>query len=215
MGYDPNRDLTPITAAVNVVMALSVNPAVPVNNLGELLTWLRQNPGTAYGTSGVGSPMHLAGIRLAGAARTDMTHVAYRGGALVLGDLVSNNLKLAFVDYASSKPFADAGKLRILAIGEPQRFDGAAQIPTMAETVTGLGLTSWFAFFGPGGMPLPLIERWNTELKNALLSPEIKERLHGMGIIVRPDGPSELARMVRTETESFGREVRDNKITIE
>lgn len=215
MGFDPAKDLTPITAAVNVVMALSVNPSVPANNLTELMAYLRQNPGTSYGTSGIGSPMHLAGLRLATAAHADMTHVAYRGGALVLGDLIGNNIKLGFVDFASSKPFADSGKLRIIAIGEPSRFDGAAQIPTMSESVPGLGLTSWFGFFGPGGMPAALVERWNTELRKALLSPELKDKLHGMGIIVRPDGPSELARIVRSETESFGREVRENKITVE
>jgi tripartite-type tricarboxylate transporter receptor subunit TctC len=196
-------------------MALSVNPAVPANNLGELMTYLKQNPGTSYGTSGIGSPMHLAGLRLAADAHADMVHVAYRGGALVLGDLIGNNIKLAFVDLASTRPFADAGKLRIIAIGEPSRFDGAPQIPTMSESVPGLGLTSWFGFFGPGAMPAPLVERWNNELRKALLSPELKDKLHGMGIIVRPDGPAELARMVRVETESFGREVRDNKISVE
>jgi tripartite-type tricarboxylate transporter receptor subunit TctC len=144
-----------------------------------------------------------------------MTHVAYRGGAMVLNDLVANNIKVAMVDLASSKSFADSGKLRIIAIGEPKRFAGAAQIPTISETVPGFELTSWFGFFGPGGMSPAVVDRWNKALSAALQDPELKEKLYALGIITRSDGPAELARLVRTESESFGREVRDNKITVE
>ncbi len=214
MGYEP-RDLTPITACANVVMALSVNPSVPATNMTELIAYLKRNPGTSFGTSGIGTPMHLAGLRLARIEHLDLTHVAYRGGAMVLNDLLSDNIKMAMVDFASSKSFADSGKLRIIAIGEPKRFAGAAQIPTIGETVPGFELTSWFGFFGPGGMPPAVVDRWNTALAAALQDPELKEKLYGLGIITRSDGPAELARLVRTESESFGREVRDNKITVE
>jgi tripartite-type tricarboxylate transporter receptor subunit TctC len=214
MGYEP-RDLTPITACANVVMALSVNPSVPATNMTELIAWLKQNPGTSYGTSGVGTPMHLAGLRLAREEHIDMTHVPYRGGAMVLNDLVSNNIKVAMVDLGSSKPFADSGKLRIIAIGEPRRFPGAMQIPTIGETVPGFELTSWFGFFGPGGMSPAVVASWNKALGAALQDPEIKEKLYALGVVTRSDGPAELARLVRTESESFGREVRDNKITVE
>jgi tripartite-type tricarboxylate transporter receptor subunit TctC len=183
--------------------------------LPELIGYLAQHPGTAYGTSGVGTPMHLAGLRLAKAAKVDLTHVAYRGGALVLGDLIGDNIKMAFVDLASSRPFAASGKLRIIAIGEPGRFEGAPEIPTMRESVPGLDLTSWFGFFGPAGMSPAATDRWNTALAAALRSPEIREKLRAAGIIVRPDGPAELARLIRTESEAFGREVRDNRISIE
>jgi tripartite-type tricarboxylate transporter receptor subunit TctC len=214
MGYEP-RDLTPITACANVVMALSVNPSVPATNMTELIAWLKQNPGTSYGTSGIGTPMHLAGLRLARMEHVELTHVAYRGGAMVLNDLLSNNIKVAMVDYASSKSFADSGKLRIIAIGEPKRFSGATQIPTIGETIPGFELTSWFGFFGPGGMPPAVVASWNAALGAALQDPELKEKLYALGIITRSDGPAELARLVRTESESFGREVRDNKISVE
>jgi len=214
MGYDP-RELTPITPCANVVMALSVNPTVPATNMTELIAYLKQHPGTSYGTSGVGTPMHLAGLRLARIEHVEMTHVPYRGGAMVLNDLLSNNIQVAMVDLASTKSFADSGKLRIIAIGEPKRFSGAAQIPTIGETVPGFELTSWFGFFGPGGMPPAVVDRWNKALSAALQDPELKEKLYALGIITRSDGPVELARLVRTESESFGREVRDNKITVE
>lgn len=215
MGYDPAKDLTPITAAVNVVLSLSVNPEVPAHNLAELVTYLKAHPGTGFGTSGIGTPMHLAGLRLARMAQVDVTHVPYRGGALVLGDLAGNNIKFAFVDYATTKPLADSGKVRILAIGEPARVELAAGVPTMSETYPGLTLTSWFGFFGPAGMAPDVAERWNRELHAALLAPDVKERLTAMGITARPDGPAELARLVRTGLESAGREVRENKITVD
>jgi tripartite-type tricarboxylate transporter receptor subunit TctC len=214
MGYEP-RDLTPITTCANVVMALSVNPSVPATNMTELIAYLKKNPGTSYGTSGIGTPMHLAGLRLARLQHVEMTHVAYRGGAMVLNDLLSNNIKVAMVDYASSKSFADSGKLRIIAIGEPKRFSGAMQIPTIGETIPGFELTSWFGFFGPGGMPPAVVASWNAALGAALQDPELKEKLYALGIITRSDGPAELARLVRTESEAFGREVRDNQISVE
>jgi tripartite-type tricarboxylate transporter receptor subunit TctC len=215
MGYDPAKDLTPITAAVNVVMALSVSAQVPATTVPELVAYLKANPGSGFGTSGIGTPMHLAGLRLARLANVEVVHVPYRGGALVLGDLAGNSIKFGFVDLASTKSFAEGGKIRILAIGEPRRSEVAGAIPTLAETYPGLTLTSWFAFFGPAGMPAAVTERWSAELKAALLAPDVKDKLQAMGISVRPDGPAELTRMVRTGLESFGREVQDNKITVE
>jgi tripartite-type tricarboxylate transporter receptor subunit TctC len=215
MGYDPLKELTPITTAVNVVLAISVNPAVPASNIAELIEYVRANPGTPYGTSGVGTPMHLAGLKLNRLSKLELNHVAYRGGSLVLNDLLAGTIKVGIVDFGSSKQFADTGKLRILAIGEPTRFSGAPQVPTVAETLPGFDLTSWFGFFGPANLPPALAQRWSVELRKALQDPEITARLHGMGIITRPDSPAELTRLVKADYEAFGRLVQENKVTVE
>lgn len=215
IGYDPLKDLTPLTTAVNIVLAISVNPSVPANNMVELIEYVRSNPGTPYGTSGIGTPMHLAGLRLNQHSKIELNHVAYRGGSLVLNDLLAGTIKVGIVDLASTKPFADAGKLRIIAIGEANRFSGAPQFPTIAESIPGFELTSWFGFFGPGNLPPTITQRWNAELQKALQDPEIVTRLHSMGIITRPDGPAELAHLVRSDYEAFGRIVRENKVTVE
>ncbi|CAN5533705.1 tripartite tricarboxylate transporter substrate binding protein [soil metagenome] len=215
MGFDPATDLTPITSAVNVVMALSVNQSLPVNNLSELIAYAKKNPGTPYGTSGVGTPMHLAGLAINSSAGVDLNHIAYRGGALVLNDLLADTLKVGIVDYGSSKQFVDAGKLKILAVGEKERFSGAPQIPTVGETILGFAITSWFGFYGPGKMSPALAEKWSNEIKAALNDPEIKARLFMMGMIVRPDGPAQLDALGKSEFVSFGKLVRDNKVTVE
>lgn len=215
MGYDPLRELTPITAAVNVILALSVNPSVPANNLAEFIEYVKKHPGTPYGTSGNGTPMHLAGVRLNREAGIELNHVPYRGGALVLNDLLAGTIKAGIVDFASSKPFADSGKLKMLAIGEKQRFSAAPQVPTMGETVPGFELTSWFGFFGPAKLPKAVTQRWSDELRQALESPEIKAKLYGMGIITRPEGPDALQSLIQTEYRSFGRIVEENGIKVE
>lgn len=215
MGFDPLKDLTPLATAVNVVLALSVNPSVPANNMAELVAWLKKNPDTAYGTSGVGTPMHLAGIRLNRVAGVELNHVPYRGGMLVINDVIAGTLKMGFADLASTKPQADAGKLKIIAIGEKTRFSGAPDIPTLGETIPGFDLTSWFGFFGPGGLPPAVTQRWSSELRRALQDPELSAQLRGMGIITRPEDSAELGRLVKTEYESFGRIVQENKITVE
>ncbi len=215
LGYDPVKELTPITACANVVMALSVNPEVPATNMTELVAYLKAHPGTAYGTSGIGTPMHLAGLRLERIAHVDVTHVAYRGGAQVLNDLIGNQIKFAFVDLGSSMEFAKSGKIRLLAIGESTRFDGASDLPTMGESLPGFGLPSWFAFFGPARMPAETTDRWNLALRDALNDPALRAKLHAIGIVTRSDGPEVLARLVRQDSETFGREIKENHITMQ
>lgn len=214
MGYDPVRDLTPITLAANVVMALSVNPDVPAHSVAELIAYLKRHPGTTYGTSGIGTPMHLAGLRIERATGVDLTHVAYRGGAQVLNDLIGGQIRIGIVDLASSAPFAESGRIRILAIGERSRFDGAPQLPTLGESIAGFSLETWFGFFGPADLSSETVDRWNRAMRLALDDPTLRDKLHALGIVTHAEGPDALTQRMQQDTELFGREIRDNAITM-
>lgn len=215
MGFDALTDLTPITEAVNVLLAMSVSNSVPANNLKEFVAYARKHPGVSYGTSGMGTPMHLAGLRLEREAGLQMVHVPYKGGSLILQDLAAGNIQMGMVDFASSRQLAEAGKIKLLGIGEKERFSLVANVPTLRESIPNFDLTSWFGFFGPRGLPNELTERWSTELTNALENREIKAKLLAMGLTPQPEGPKALARLVRMEYDAFGRSIRDNRISID
>lgn len=214
MGYDPAQDLTPITAAVNVVLVLAVNASLPVKSLADLIAYAKKNP-VAYGTSGIGTPMHLAGLQLGRQAGVNLTHVAYRGAAQNITDLLGGSIQMSIVDLVTARQFADQGKLKILAIGENARFTGAPQIPTTSETLPGFGITSWFGFFGPAGMPSDVVERWSTEISKAMNDPDMQKRLFNQGMTSRAEGPAALAALVKKDAAFFTPIVRENNITIE
>jgi len=214
MGYEV-KDLVPVTAAVNVVMVAAVNASLPVKNLADFVQYAKAHPGTAYGTSGIGTPMHLAGLRLSRLAGTPLTHVAYRGAAPNLTDLLGGQIQLSIVDYATSKPFADEGRLRILGMGEPGRVPAAEGVPALRESVPGFDITSWFGFFARGGTPQAQVDQFATELRAILSEPDMRQRLLARGMVERAEGPKALAKLVKDDTAMFTPIVRDNNVTIE
>jgi len=212
MEIDPGKDLTPITAAVSDVVVIAVNADVPVNSMAELIDYVKKNPGTPYGTSGVGTPMHIGGLLLNQRAGIELNHIAYKGAGPMITDLVGGTVKVGIVGLSVAKPFADEGRLKILAVGGKERFKGAPEIPTISETVPDFELTSWFAFLGPAGMPEPLVQRWNDEIQAALREESVQKTLYSEGIVVDAHGPEHLEKLIASDLEHFGRILKDNNI---
>lgn len=214
MGFDPAKDLTPLTAAVNAVVALVVHPSLPVNNMAELIEYGRKNPNALqYGTAGSGSPQHIGGLLLAQRANFGMTHVPYRGGGPMVTDLLAGHIKVGIVTLSAVKAYAADKRLKILAIGERERFAGAPEIPTIAETVPGFDLTTWLGYFGPGGLPRELVSHLSQALTKALNAPDVKSRLMDLALPLRTEGPEALARLVESDREQYGRIIREHNIT--
>lgn len=213
MSFSPERDFVPLSFATNDVMAVAVTASLPVHNMQELVRYLQEHPETAYATSGVGQPMYLAGAMLARRAGVTLVPVVYKGGGPLMTDLIAGNVKLAISGFASMKSFHDTGKLRILAVGEPQRFAGAPGIPALNETYSGLEIPYWAGFWAPTGTPAEIAARWTAEINKALNVPALKDAMLQRGIIVRAQGAAELAAAAQASRAHFGPLIKELGIT--
>lgn len=198
--YDPVKNFTPIApAAVNHIV-LVVHPSLPVKNVSELVAYAKANPKRlSFGSSGPGSAHHLAGELLNERAGIDMVHVPYKGGGPAMTDLIGNSIPVLFASMATARPHIDTGKVRAIAVVESKRFHGLPSLPTVGESVPGYAIESWFALFGPAGMPSAVTARLNTEINKVLTQPALRELLEKAGMTATGGRPDELAALVKSE----------------
>ena len=198
--YDPIKDFVAIAAAVEVVVALAAHPSGP-SSVADLIQQAKANPGKlSYGSSGIGSPMHLAGELLRESAKIDIVHVPYKGAGPAIADLLGGQIPLAFVSLASVTGHVKAGKLKALAVVEPQRYKGMPDIPTIKETVPSYDMfTSWLGFFAPAGTPPQVVARLNAEINRALADPELGAQLEGRALVRLNTTPEQFTEMVKKE----------------
>lgn len=216
MPYDNIRDFAPITQLASQPNALAVGLEVPAKNIQELIALLKANPGRYnYGSSGVGTSIHLAGALFSQLTGTTMEHVPYRGSGQIMTALLTGELPLAFDNFSSAWPFARENKIRILGVGSLQRSPTAPEIPTVAETVPGFESLSWHGFFAPAGTPAAIVARLNKEAVAALRSETVRARFNELGITPVGNSSAEFAAFVASETARWGEVARKADIRVE
>jgi tripartite-type tricarboxylate transporter receptor subunit TctC len=208
--YDPVRDFTPLCAVLEPVSLLVVHPSVPANTVQELVALAKKNPGKlTYSSSGIGSVFHLTGEALKEAAGVDMLHVPYKGTGPSLADVVAGRIDVTISAVTSTRPQIATGKLKVLAVAEPNRYPSMPNLPTISEAVPGFDKPStWFGFFGPAGMPRPVVQRLNTDMVKAARAPELQDKLHESGFSVIAGSPEEFAAMLKKGLEVYGKLVK-------
>ena len=198
--YDPVKSFTPIASAAINHIVLVVHPSLPVKTTAELIQYAKTHPKElSFGSSGQGSAHHLAGELLNEMAGIDMVHVPYKGGGPAMTDLIGGTLKVAFASMATAKPYIETGKVRALAVVESKRFHGLPNVPTIGETVPGYAISSWFAFFGPTGLPQPVVAKLNTAINGALSAAATRDALEKSGMTASGGTPEELAALLKSE----------------
>jgi tripartite-type tricarboxylate transporter receptor subunit TctC len=196
--FDPVKDFAPITNAGANIICLAVHVDLPVNSVAQLIAYAKANRGKLqYGSSGIGSPHHLAGELLRQKTGIDIVHVPYRGGGATINDLLGGHIKVAFLSLSSAVPHLSSGKIRIVAVVEKSRYAAMPDVPTIGETVPGFEMSSWLGFFAPAGTPAPLMTRINEAMVKVLTTDAVKEKLATLGLAVAPSTPAELAAVVR------------------
>ena len=205
ISYDPVKDFTAITAAVEVPIILVVHPSIPGATAQDLVEWGRKNLGKlAYGSSGTGSPHHLSGELLKQISGVDMVHVPYKGAAPAVQDLIGNQIPAVFTTLSTALPHIKAGKIRALGFVEAKRQQSVPEIPTIGESVPGYVMpATWLGFFGPAGLPEAILKRLNAEIVRAVQSPDVRARLEAAGMPVVGTSSEEFARMVKDDIETF------------
>jgi tripartite-type tricarboxylate transporter receptor subunit TctC len=204
--YDPLKSFEPVSGIASVHNMLVVHPDVPAKTLQELIDYAKQNPGKLnYASGGIGSAAHIAMVALADRAGISMTHVPYRGTAPAVTDLLGGRVQLTFTGAPNLVQHVEAGKMRALAVSGTTRLKAAPTVPTVAESgFPGFEASQWYGILVPAGTPKPVIDRLNAEIKTAMATPELAERLSLEGADVWTNTPSEFRDHIAKELVRWG-----------
>ena len=217
VGYDPVRDLAPITMGVNFPNVLVVHAGVGVKTLAEFIALAKKKPGTLdFASTGAGSASHLAGELLNVRAGIETVHIPYKGGAPALQDLLGGRVASYYSTPATAGPHIDSGKLIPLATTGLTRPAFMPNVPTIAEAgYPGFNATNWYAFVASSKTPKWMLDRWNLELVKVLNAPDVHEQLIKYGLTPQPGTRDELARYIASESATWGKIIKERKITAE
>jgi len=214
-GYDVLHDFTPIALVTVSPHVVLVNASLPVKTFGELVDYSKKHPGSlTYGTPGIGTSMHLTFEMIKQHYGLDALHVPYRGGSKMLIDLAGGQVKAGIVAIAPALHLLKTGRVRALAVTSKERSPALPDVPALSEIgYPSLDAGSWLGIVGPKGMPAEAVSRWS-EVINAFVSdPASKGKLEAVGFRVEHTTPDQFAKFIREEYETYGKVVRDNKIS--
>ena len=217
VGYDPQKDIAPLTMGMNFPNVLVVPPSLGVKTFDEFITLARSKPGQLnYGSTGVASASHLAGELFNSIGGLDTVHIPFKGGAPALNELLGGRLAFYFATMSTAGQHIATGKLIPLATTGPVRAPFLPDLPTVSEAgLKGFTATNWYAFVATARMPAPLLERWNQELVKALRAPEIADELTRAGLLPAPGTRDELAKYIASESKIWSKVIVERKITSE
>ena len=213
MSFDPAKDLTPVASAARVLVFLTVRPTLPVENIKELMGYIKSNPGKlSYGSAGNGSSPHLAGEMFKSQAGLFAVHVPYRGAAPALVDLLAGQIDYYF-DPGIGLNQVRAGKLKLLAVGSMKRSPLFPNVPTLHEAgLTNFDADTVFGFYAPTGTPAAVITKLNTEINRILATAAVKEKIAALGGEALPLSPAEFANKAMDDSKRFGAIIKERNI---
>ena len=211
--FDAATDLVQVAPLASVPIVLVANNKVPAQNMAELISYVKQNPGMSYGTPGPATPQHLAGVLLASMAGLQMTHVGYRGTAPAVQDVIGGHLPLAIIGLSTAIQFARSGQLKVMGVGSAKRSELAPEIPTLAEAgVKGYDASYWYDICVAKGVPKAVVQRLHAEVTQALQDTEVRTALTAAGMEPMTVSQDEYQRMLQAERAKWDPIIRANHI---
>lgn len=215
--YDTVQDFEPITLVNTVNLVLTVGASVPVTSMSELIALAKARPGQLnYGTIGIGSLGHLAGIRFVKAANIDVVQVPYKSAPEVTTALMRGDATLYFDSPITALPFIRSGKVRALAVTSATRSSVLPDVPTVAEAgLPGFEVVGWNGLLAPARTPRPIIEKLNVEIVRILHTPEVATTLKEQGVDVVGDTPEDFTDVIRTDIGKWREIITASGIKIE
>jgi tripartite-type tricarboxylate transporter receptor subunit TctC len=204
--YDSFRDFTPISLGALGPLVLVLHKSIPARNVRELVAWAKANPGKLnYVSQGVGTSAHIYGEVFAKKAGIAIVHVPYKGANDVAKDFVTGRVHMQFASSSGAVALAKTGEVRMLAVVAPKRSPLFPELPTMGEQgVAGVDIESWVGYFGPAGLPAPVVARLNTAIGEALKVPKLREDYRAGGAEAQGSSPGQFAAMLRETYNAWG-----------
>lgn len=205
--FDPLRDYAPVGLTTTFSFFMVAHPAVPANNAAELIAIGKRRTDLTFGSTGTGSAFHLAGELFAQLARIKLLHVPYRGGGTgAINDLIGGRVDLMFESPAVVAPYVRAGRLKAIGCTGPVRNTLLPEVPTIAESgLKTYSLRGWHGLLMPAATPRAVVDRLNAALDRALQSPDTKALWAKMGMETPSSTPEQLAELLRSEHERYGK----------
>jgi tripartite-type tricarboxylate transporter receptor subunit TctC len=216
MTFNPERDLSPVGQLINIQAVAITQPASPWKSLRDVAAEAKGKGSVSYASAGNGTTPHLAAELYASVAGIDLQHIAYKGDAPALTDLLGGHVKLMFANLAGViGPLRD-GKVRALAVTGATRSKALPDVPTIAESgAPGFAVTAWAGLFVPAGTPAAVVTRLNAELNKALAAPDVQERMAQLQAEIAAGTPEQLAALVRSEQQRWARIITERSIKLD
>lgn len=207
---DPFRDFAPISEIVTSPVAFVVGSQSPSTTMADYIAMVRARTGQlSYGSFGAGTTSHIYGEQLKAVAKLDLTHVAYRGEAALLPDVISGTLTGAFVSVASAASSSKGGRVRVLAVTGTAPSKALPGVPTLlSQGLQGFEGIGWFGWFAPAATPKALVEQISRDVNQALTDPELVRRVNAAGMDAVGTTPDEFATVMRADFERWNRLIR-------
>ena len=207
IGYDPVKDLAPITLVGTVPNILIVHPGLPVNSVNELIALAKKTPGKiSFASTGQGTSTHLSSELFKLMANVDMLHVPYKGGPPAIADLISGQVNMMFINMPTGISHVRSGKAKIIAVSSIKRVSQLPDVPTVDQAgVKGFETSAWSGLYAPAGTPADIINRLNVEVVKILKQPGVKEQLMAQGAEPVGDSPEEFSRFTLAEISKWAK----------
>jgi tripartite-type tricarboxylate transporter receptor subunit TctC len=213
LNFDFIRDIAEVAQISFVPLVMEVNPSVPAATVPEFIAYAKANPGKInMASAGIGGPQHAAGELFKAMARVDLVHVPYRGSTPAVTDLLAGRVQVMFDVTPTALPQIRAGKLRALAVTTKTPLKALPGVPPLAEFVPGYEALAWIGVGAPAGTPPAIIDILNKQINAGLADDDIKARLADLGSVVATSTAAEFTKFVASETEKWGKVIRDAHI---
>jgi tripartite-type tricarboxylate transporter receptor subunit TctC len=215
--YDAQKDFIPVAGYGTIPAALLVNPSLSVNSVSDLIALARKKPGTVtFGTAGVGTALHIAGLELENLTGIKMTAVHYRGAAPALTDLMAGNIDAVIMGPSVALSSVKAGRLKMLAFASAKRVPQFPDVPTIAETVPGFEASVSFGLFAAAGTPAGIVDKINADVQKIVGDPAFRKILLDRFAVQPVPGPLDVfAEYLRKDSAKWREVIKASHVTIE
>ena len=208
--YDPLKDFAPLALLATNYLAVVANPNVPFKTASEMVAWAKANPGKlTVATNGEGGFPHLAFEQLAVMAGFKFQHVPYKGATQIVTDVIGGQVQVGIGAYTSLSPHVLSGRVRLIAVTNPQRVPNKPELPIFADAVPGYDSRGWFGYVVPAGTPADIVAKLNEEINRAMRQPDVAEKLTAAGLIIVTESPEYFGDVIKSDYAKYGRLMRD------
>jgi tripartite-type tricarboxylate transporter receptor subunit TctC len=216
MSFDPMKDLVPVAACANITSLLAVRPGLPVSTAQDLIEYGKANPGKlSYASPGAGSVPHLAAEIFNHRTGITAVHVAYKGAAAALQDVMAGQVDFVF-DPGIAISHIKGGRVKLVAVATPKRSSQFPDVPTLDEAgLKGFDASTTHGVYAPAGTPPAIVTRLNAEINKVLASPAAREQFAGMGAEPTPMTPDQFRALLENDAKQYSTIVRERKIVVE
>lgn len=209
--FDPVKDFSGVSQVAAVPMVMIVPPEFPAKTLKEFLTMAKEKPGQLnFSSAGVASTSFLSAEIMRQNANVNMVHVPYKGAPEAVTAVVRGDAQMYFAPIPAAKELGASGKVRVMAINSAKRVPQLPDTPTVAESgLPNYKYDSWFGVLAPAGTPKPILDKVSKDIATVLAMSDVKEKLDVQGSIPAPNTPGEFDAIIRSDTERYGKILRD------